>query len=169
MKRIPTVWALLATGTMVLAGCATTVPYRALNDDCNCESYTARDPDGKMTSTVSASYRIDDGITTYITILMKNTGSDTLDLSLAYVKISSRNIPYHSNNKSIPLDILFVLPGNEETLRLEGHVDQGKIGDPWLKIAGEELEITLKGMRVGHRELAPQVVRFIPHNPNIGM
>ncbi|MFN0157471.1 MAG: hypothetical protein ACKVRP_05280 [Bacteroidota bacterium] len=168
MKRIHTVWALLAAGIFLVNGCTSTYPYHALNDDCRCATYTAKAVSGRVTYTVSASYQIGDGITTSIIVEIHNSGKDTLDLSLAYVKIASRNIPYRYNDKFIPMDIPFVLPGGRETLRLEGHVDQTKLADPWLKIAGEELVVTLKGMRVNHRELTTQAIRFVPHNPKLG-
>ena len=51
---------------------------------------------------------------------------------------------------------------------LVGAVDDLKMDNPWLKIAGEELVVTLKGMKLGQRKLPARVVSLIPHNPQLG-
>ena len=40
--------------------------------------------------------------------------------------------------------------------------------DDWHKIAGEQLTITIRGMRLAMREVTSQSVTFVPENPIIG-
>ena len=86
---------------------------------------------------------------------------------MAYVRIASRNIPYKMNNKSLPVGILSIPPNEEKLLVLNGEVESLSTEDPWRAIAGEELTVTLKGMKRGVRTVAPQVIRFVPHNPKL--
>ena len=115
----------------------------------------------------SADYSVDDRISTAIAIEIQNHSPDTLDLSLAYVKIDSRNVPYHYNGKFIPVNVHNIPPAGMQTLNLKGtsaEIDT----DPWMKIAGEKLEVTLKGMRMHDKTLDTQTVQFVPRNPKLG-
>jgi hypothetical protein len=40
--------------------------------------------------------------------------------------------------------------------------------EDWHKIAGEQLTITVKGVRLAMKELPQQLVTFIPQNPKLG-
>ena len=155
---------------MALAGCTASsalFPYRVTNDDCDCDGFLARDPKADVSYWFTARYAVGEGIATRIEIDIRNGTSDTLDLSLAHVRISSRNVPYRYNNRFLPVTIPAVAPGREERLTLVGEVETLKTEDPWHSIAGEEVVATLKGMRIGGRALPPQVVRMIPHNPKL--
>lgn len=151
------------------AGCWTTstmmYPYRVLNNSCNCERFQTRD--GGVQYAFAATYMVDDGITTRVEIEMTNRSRDTLDLSLAHVKISSRNVPYRYNDKFLQVTLPSIPPGEKDRLTLVGEVEDVKTDDPWRVVAGEELTVILKGMRLGERELASQVVRMVPHNPRL--
>jgi len=110
---------------------------------------------------------VDEGIATRVEIDIRNGSTDTLDLSLAYVRISSRNVPYRYNDKFLAVTIPSVGPGRAERLTLEGEAENLPTEDPWRAIAGEEVTITLKGLRMGGRSLKPQVIRMVPHNPKL--
>lgn len=163
---------------MVLSGCLTPavresadhalIPYRVMNDSCSCERYTVKDPRAPVDYSVEAGYRVDGSITTRITLTIRNGSQDTLDLSLATVQVSSRNVPYRYNNLFLPLQRGPVLPGQEETVTLNGTTGDMESGDPRLKMAGEELVLTLKGLRLEGATLASQAIRFVPVNPQFG-
>jgi hypothetical protein len=154
-----------------LAGCASTrefYPYRVTTGNCLCERFETRDSRFPVAYEFSASYRVDEVIATQIVVDMVNESQDTLDLSLAFVKVASRNISYVYNDKFLPIQIPYVLPGGRRRLTLVGEaVKREVVSDPWLKIAGEELVVTLKGMRLRERTLSPQVVTFVPFNPKL--
>jgi len=155
---------------MALSGCTASsalFPYRVTNNDCNCQGFLARDPKADVSYRFTARYAVRDGIATRIEIDIRNGTTDTLDLSLAHVKISSRNVPYRYNNRFLPVTIPAVAPGREERLTLVGEVETLRTENPWYSIAGEEVVATLKGMRLGGLTLTPQVVRMIPDNPKL--
>jgi hypothetical protein len=155
---------------LFLAGCGTSVgvyPYRVMNDDCSCEQFRVADKRASVTYTFSAVYSLDGPMKTKITVSVQNNDPDTLDLSLAYVKVVSRNIPYRYNGKFLPVTITSIPPGDQRTLSLDGEVDHLQQNDPWLAIAGEKLVVTLKGMRIKGKPLAMQTIQFIPKNPKL--
>jgi hypothetical protein len=156
--------------TIVLSGCTTfsgVYPYRAVTGDCACEEYQTTDARVGVQYAFSAEYSVREGVKTRITVVIRNNNRDTLDLSLGYVKVSSRNVPYRYNGRFLPLTIENIPPGQERTLTLSGVVLETKTADPWHAIAGEELSIMLKGMRIRGKTLAPQTVHFIPTNPKL--
>ena len=77
--------------------------------------------------------------------------------------VSSKNINYQYNNKFLPLPDLVVPPGHSEDLDLDGK--EVTASPTWKKIAGEQMTLTLKGMRLGDNMLGTQVVTFVPENP----
>ena len=113
----------------------------------------------------SATYRVDTRITTEITVVVHNGSPDTLDMSSGAIRVASRNVRYRYNNRFVPVTITAVPPDDERTLTLVGSGAEGQSGDPWLPIAGEELVLTLKGLRLRARELASQTIQFVPSNP----
>jgi hypothetical protein len=156
--------------SLVLSGCGTLTgiyPYRAVNNDCSCEHYQTTDLRAGIRYSFSAEYSVREGVKTRITVIIRNENADTLDLSLGYVKISSRNVPYRYNGRYLPLTLENIPPGEERTLTLSGVVQELKMSDPWRAIAGEELSVMLKGMRIRGKTLSPQTVRFIPRNPKL--
>jgi len=40
--------------------------------------------------------------------------------------------------------------------------------EAWNKIAGEQLKVTIQGLRAGSHDLRPQTVIFVPENPKLG-
>lgn len=155
--------------SVAIAGCATNsgmIPYNVTTRNCSCERFEVKDADVPVSYVFSAWYRVDDAITTRIVVDITNQSQDTLDLSLANVKVSSRNVPYTYNDKFIPVQIHHVLPGEKRSLTFHGESVK-RDGDPWLKIAGEELVVTLKGMRMRLRTLNSLVVTFVPQNPKL--
>jgi len=148
-----------------LAGCTATYPYLVANDKCDCLQYSTKDDSADVLYILSAEYSVDDGVTSRITVQLQNNTRDTLDMSQAYIKVTSRNIPYRYNDKFLPIHIPFVLPRDKETLVLVGESLLSDSYDPWLSIAGEELLVTLKGLKVGQKELRRLAVRLVPVNP----
>lgn len=155
---------------ILFAGCGVSVgvyPYRVMNDDCSCEQFRVADKRASVTYTFSAVYSLDSAMKTRITVSVQNNDPDTLDLSLAYVKIVSRNIPYRYNGRYLPVTVTSIPPGEHRTLSLAGEADHLQQADPWLAIAGEELVVTLKGMRIKGKPLSMQTIRFVPKNPKL--
>jgi hypothetical protein len=165
MQRVKWLLFLLISGCMQYAGYH---PYLVTNDGCRCEHYQVHDAGESIRYTVSGVYEVDGGISTHITIKIQNMSADTLDFSLAYVRISSRNIPYRYNEKSLPVTVPPAAPGEVRTITLQGQAMQTGDEDPWLRIAGEELVLRLKGVRIGERELSEQVFLLVPVNPRLG-
>jgi hypothetical protein len=171
MKR----WVVVVLLGMVLGGCASRVaapsrdayPYHAMNNDCSCEHYVVSDARLPIQYEFSAVYSVEEGITTRIVIVIKNNAPDTLDTSLGLVRVASRNVPYQYNNKFVPLTIPSVPPHDEGTITLVGSSTGVSSRDPWLHVAGEEMVVTLKGLRVGRRQVSTQTVRFVPYNPKL--
>jgi hypothetical protein len=155
---------------LFVAGCGTSVvvyPYHVMNDDCSCEQFRVADKRASVTYTFSAVYSLDGAMKTKITVAVQNNDPDTLDLSLAYVRIMSRNIPYRYNGMFLPVTMTSIPPGDHRTLSLAGEVDHLRQDDPWRAIAGEKLVVTLKGMRIKGKTLAMQTIQFIPKNPKL--
>jgi hypothetical protein len=140
--------------------------YRVITADCNCQSYTAKDPDNKLEYRFEANYTMNNGVATNVLIDLTNRSRDTLFLDQATAKVFSKNISYMYNNKFIPLPMLVIPPGSSNSITLNGkdRIDE----NDWHKIAGEQLTLTLKGLRIGTRELPLREVTFVPENPLIG-
>lgn len=160
-------------GAVGLSGCASglrqpdgrPLSYRVTNDECDCTRYVTADSAARIVCEFAGTYQVGVGITTSLSVTIGNQSPDTLDLSLSSVKIASRNLAYRYNDKFLPMSIAFVAPGDRQTVKLIGEAQVREGTDPWLLLAGEELVLTIKGMRIQGRLLAPQVVRFIPTNP----
>lgn len=154
-------------------GVATAVPdedetfdYTASNDDCHCKEYKVVDKMG-VEYVFTAKYHVDNSVATTLVIEFKNTSAkDSLRLDPGVVKISSRNVAYQHNDKFLPLPDMRVGPGRSDRLELNGRDVQSGT-DEWNKIAGEQLTVTIKGMRLGRRTLVEQTVTFVPDNPRM--
>ena len=153
---------------VILTGCAgvpSMYTYRVITDNCNCEEYRAIDNQHKIDAHFRAQYTMNHGVITTIGVRLINQSRDTLFLDQATVKISSRNVSYQYNDKFIPLPALMILPLSSDSLTMTGTEVSGE--DDWNKIAGEQLTLTLQGIRLGERALPQQVVTFIPENPKL--
>ena len=159
---------MLTVCLFIWSGCAGSgYAYRAVTDNCNCDEFRAKDERNNIEYRFRARYRMDHGIVTTIEIGFMNKSNDTLFLDPGVVKISSRNIDYRYNNKFIPLPILILPPGSSDDVIMTG-TDTSE-DDDWNKIAGEQLKITIKGLRLGFNTLGQQSVVFIPVNPKLGV
>ena len=159
---------------LLLAGCATTKPavtpsgveYRVTTDNCQCEQYSTKDPAMPVRYDFAAAYQIEEEFIARINITIHNDGKQTLNFTDAYVKVDSRNVPFQYNNRFVPLAADPLGPNEERTIPLVGRAAP-KQPDPWLAVAGEEMVVTVKGMKYGSHTLAEQTVTFIPRNPKL--
>ena len=159
---------LVVIGLIVFAGCGTissVYTYRVMTGNCNCEEYRTADKVHNVRYLFRAHYRMNHGIVTSIEVEIMNRSRDTLFLNQGTAKISSRNISYQYNDKSLPLPHLVILPSGSDVVYMTGSDISGS--DDWNKIAGEQLTLTLQGIRLGERMIAPQQVTFVPVNPKI--
>ncbi len=152
---------------VLLTGCAQTYPYLVVNDQCMCEHYIVEDPHASLVYSFNAEYRVDDGITSRVSLTIDNRSTDTLRFSQGYVRVESRNIPYQMNRKSIALDLPDAPPGTARMIALDGRWENVDREDPWLRIAGEELAVTVKGLVAESRKVRTQEFRTIPRNPHL--
>jgi hypothetical protein len=110
-----------------------------------------------------ARYKMDRGIQTELEIRIENNARDTLFVDNAAARVSSKNLTYDYNDKFLPLPIMIIPPGESNVINLSGR-EKGEEND-WHKIAGEQLTVTLKGLRNGSGEIPPRSVNFVPENP----
>lgn len=189
MKTLLLVLLTLLLTAIILSGCSSTVrttattagnpgvtapmpdeddtfDYTASNDDCRCKEYKVVDKMG-VEYVFTANYRVDNSVVTKVVIEFRNTSAkDSLRLDPGVVKISSRNVAYQHNDMFLPLPDMRLGPGRSDKLELNGRDVQGG-ADEWNKIAGEQLTVTIKGMRLGKRTLSQQTVTFVPDNPRM--
>lgn len=161
-------WLLSVILLVLISGCAalrSTYSYRAVTDNCNCEEFIFNDKHQKIEYHFRARYKMDGGVVTNIEVEFSNHSRDTLFLDLAAVKISSLNISYRYNDKFIPLPHIIILPSRSDVVTMTGNDTAGQ--DDWNKIAGEQLTITLKGLRLGEQLLPEQAITFVPENPKM--
>ncbi len=137
--------------------------YLVTTDNCQCEKYAFTDGHDSLSYVFHASYKMYNGVVTDIEVEIKNDSRDTLFLDHAAAKVFSRNVPYMYNDKSLPLPILLITPGSSNTVHLSGEDRTGE--NDWHKIAGEQLTVTIQGLRLGDREITPRTITFIPQNP----
>jgi hypothetical protein len=141
----------------------TTFGYLVRNDDCRCQEYSTADRKFPVRYRFGATYRMEGGFITSIRVHFENGSSDTLFLDPGAVMVSSKNIDYQYNNRFLPLPDMVIPPGDSEDLDLDGK--EVTASPTWRKIAGEQLTLTLKGLRLGETTLDKQVVTFVPENP----
>jgi hypothetical protein len=137
--------------------------YRATTDSCNCEDFQSADRTDSIGYHLHASYRMDNGIQTDITVELTNNSRDTLFFDAASAKVVSRNIRYMYNDKFLPIPLTLIAPGASNTFHLSGEDRTGE--NDWHKIAGEQMTVLIQGLHAGLREVAPLTVTFIPQNP----
>ncbi|MFI5251465.1 MAG: hypothetical protein ACHQQQ_03440 [Bacteroidota bacterium] len=145
---------------------AATYDYFAVNDNCNCEEFTTTVPGKEIKYTFRANYSVETTIITYIEIQFHNNSRRVMELDPGVVKITSKNISYEYNDKFLPLPKITIHPHSKEQILLTGK-DIRTSPNEWNKIAGEQLQIILKGMRLGEEDLPQQEVTFVPVNPQI--
>ena len=168
MKWFPLILCLSFAPIILWSGCgfgSASYSYRAITENCQCEEYRAIDRQNHVEYYFRANYAMHNGVATNIEIKFINDSKDTLFLDPGVVKVTSRNISYLYNDKFLPLVPLVVRPSRSETVYMIG-VDMSQTDD-WNKIAGEQLTVILKGVRLGLRPLPPQSVTFIPENPRL--
>jgi len=140
--------------------------YRAINNGCNCREYRVVDRARQIEYLFRARYRMEEGIVTNIEIELTNNSPDSLFLDRGTVRVTSNNVAYQYNDKFLPLPAITIHPHHSDVVKLAGREINGK--DDWNKIAGEQLRVTVKGLRTGRRDLEPQTVIFVPENPKLG-
>lgn len=156
-----------AAGMFATTGCgsmgSSLYHYRVVTNGCQCEEY--RIQDGKVKYLFRAHYKMYNDIVTNIEIEFTNVSDDTLSLEVGSVKVSSRNIAYQYNNRFVPLPSLRITPHSSDIVKLSG-TDIAE-EDDWHKIAGEQLTVTIKGVKLGGNELSEQHIVFVPENPKL--
>jgi len=140
-----------------------TYTYRAVTDDCDCEEFTKIDATGVVEYRFRARYTMDSGIHTNIEIEVTNNSNDTLRFDHGTAMVSSRNVAYQYNGKFVPLPNLTIPPKKSDKMKLAGNDRSGE--NDWHKIAGEQLTVMIRGIRLGEKDVAPQSVTFVPENP----
>lgn len=140
-----------------------TFSYLIQNEDCRCREYSTSDRKFPVRYRFEASYRMEQGFITTIRVSFDNRSADTLFLDPGSLMVASKNIEYQYNNKFIPLPDLVVPPGDSEEINLDGK--EVTSTPSWRRIAGEQMTLTLKGMRLGEKILGTQAVTFVPENP----
>ncbi len=139
--------------------------YRAATENCQCEEFRTTDRQYNIEYRFRARYAMNHGVVTTIEVEFLNHSDDTLFLDPGVVRISSRNVQYRYNDKFIPLPHLIIPPSRSDNVVMTGSDISQK--DDWNKIAGEQLTVTLKGIRLGLTSLAEKSVTFIPENPKL--
>jgi hypothetical protein len=159
---------LLTAVLMLLAGCAITHAYDFLvtNRDCNCSKYTVKDKDNRITYEFTATYSLDNNMLTTITMKVVNGSRKVLSFDLARVRVSSERFEYRYNNKFVPFNPLKIGPGEEKEIVLVGRAEV-KESDEWLRIAGEKMVVTIRGIRLGDNEVHIEDLEFVPVNPKL--
>lgn len=161
-----------------LAGCAsvrgpvnaTPGPYQylAVTSGCNCERYSIRAEEPfALRYDFEADYDVDTTITTRIRVTVHNDGAGPVDLTGACVRIASSNVPYQYNRKLVPLNAGSIAAGGKRVFTFEGRAVPGP-GNPWNAMAGERLDVTLQGIKIGVQNVREQTVCFVPQNPFLG-
>ena len=154
---------------LISFSCATTrtssYVYRVINNECNCLEYHTVDKKNKIAYLFRGTYSMNEGMSTTIDIEFTNRSNDTLSLELGAVKVSSRNISYQYNDKFLPLPSLVIPPQHSEVVQLTGKSTD--VEENWHKIAGEQLTLTLRGLRLGRMALPETAVVFVPENPKL--
>lgn len=141
-----------------------TFDYFVQNENCRCREYATSDRRHPVGYRFSASYRMQEGFITSIRITVENrSAADTLFLDPGAVRVASKNIEYQYNNRFLPLPDLVVLPGDAEEVELDGR--EVTSSPTWKRIAGEQMTLTIRGIRLGETVLAEQTVTFVPENP----
>jgi hypothetical protein len=157
----------LAVVSTLLAGCAPhTYNFLVTNRDCNCSTYTAKDNENRVTYVFTATYSLDDNMLTTITMKVMNGSDKALSFNLARVRVSSERFDYRYNNKFVPFNPLTIGPGSEQEIQLVGQAEV-KDSDEWLRIAGEKMTVTIRGIRLGDKELEIEDLEFVPVNPKL--
>ena len=175
LRRIKAVAQAVPAMVLLLCGCATNRGtgdesggdiYLATTNGCQCAVYSWTDPRHKVRFDVSAKYAIDGEFVTRVDLEIRNEGNETLKFTDGYFQIASRNVPFRYNKKMLPLSGTSMAPGEHQTFNLSG---SAKPAAPnlWYLIAGEELTVTVTGIRAGSQTVDPLVVTFVPKNPKL--
>jgi hypothetical protein len=152
---------------VLFSSCTTSYPYLITTDNCNCERFVYHDDNGRFEIEASARYEVTDRITSTIDMEFRNRSRDTLSLRQAFLKGTSSNVQYQFNDKFQPMPFVIIPPGGRYTLTLVGS-DTQIVDDPWLKIAGEKIDIEMRGLLLGLKQVPPIQLTLIPYNPKLG-
>jgi len=155
--------------SLVLYSCASTHTYNFLvtNRECNCSEYSITDKKNGITYKFTASYSLEDEMLTTITMTVRNGSSKVLSFDQARVKVSSKRFPYRYNDKFVPFTAIELRPGETRAITLVGRAEiTARPG--WHRIAGEEMTVTIRGVRLGDNELSLEELHFVPVNPKLG-
>jgi hypothetical protein len=158
-------WLVVST---LLVGCASTHMYDFLvtNRDCNCSTYIVKDKENRITYKFTATYSLDNSMLTRITMKVVNGSHKVISFDLARVRVSSLRFEYRYNNKFVPFNPLKIRPGEEKEIMLVGQAEVRE-RDEWLRVAGEKMVVTIRGIRLGDKEVQIEDLEFVPVNPKL--
>ncbi len=151
---------------ILFSSCTSTFPYLVTTDECNCETFSFKDEQGKFEIDVSAHYVITDRINSTIELVFRNDSRDSLSLRQGHLKGTSLNVRYQFNGRFQPMPFVAVPPGGTYAMTVQGSDTEAQ-ENPWLKIAGEKIVVEMKGMLLGSRPIAPIVLTLKPYNPKL--
>jgi hypothetical protein len=114
----------------------------------------------------AAAYEIGDEFVTRIALTVYDDGKAGLTFTDAYVRVSSRNVSFQYNDRFVPLATDPIAAQSSRTITLVGRAAP-KGPDPWRAVAGEELVVTIRGIRYGAHTLGARSVTFVPRNPKL--
>jgi hypothetical protein len=151
---------------VLFSSCTSSYPYLATTNNCNCEHFVYQDVNHRFEIKASARYEVSDRITSTIELVFRNHSSDTLSLRQAFLKGTSANVHYQFNDRFQPMPFVIVPPAGSYTMTLVGS-DTQIGGDPWLKIAGERIDIEITGILLGIKPVPPVHLTLVPYNPRL--
>ncbi len=163
MKFVP---AVIVVAAVLLSSCTASYPYMVTTNNCNCEHFLYRGGKGQFEIEASARYEVADRVTSTIEIVFRNRSRDTLSLRQAFLKGTSANIHYQFNGRFQPMPYAVVPPRKSYTVIITGS-DTESTENPWLKIAGEKVDIEITGLLLGFRPVPPVNLTLVPYNPKL--
>ncbi len=151
---------------VIFSSCTASYPYLITTNNCNCEHFVYHDARGRFDIEASARYEVTDRVASTLEFVFRNRSRDSLSLRQAFLKATSTNVRYQFNDRSQPLPFVIVPPGGAYTLTLMGS-DTKPAEDPWLKIAGERIEVEMRGLLLGFKPVPPILITLVPYNPKL--
>jgi hypothetical protein len=159
-------WILGTTALFIWTGCSSRYPFVVMVQDRVVQSQTIEDKVNKVLYYYDASYTVQSKVSSQIILVITNNSRGMLSLNTGRVRITSRNIDYEMNDRFLPLPAVNIKTGESYELTFSG-TGRKTVDEPWQLIAGEQMEVTLRGLLLNGKEIPGHVVRLIPLNPKL--